>query len=168
MTRRPLNGQEPSFADLLRQIIRFAEMHRSLTAHLLAEQQEATGPKAQAFTNDVAGGGGISDPTALSNRLAPFAHWAKVLAGASSGVWRALDQAERTYSKVISESGCEAPMVKPPDLCPGWNLELKSRLGGCGNQFEYYRTASGDQFPRSTMLCMSCRRASERHEGRVA
>jgi hypothetical protein len=54
------------------------------------------------------------------------------------------------------------PVEDPTIRCPGWNDELRTRLGGCGKPIEHWTDTNGRQHNRSTLLCTSCRKAEER------
>lgn len=102
-----------------------------------------------------------SDPTAraaLSARFARYAHHERQIVEAIRGVHRAFDHAERVFVSVLSGKAAEDAEPR----CPGWNEELRARLGGCGKKLERWRDAQGVEQIRSTYLCHGCRRAEER------
>lgn len=163
-------------AQILRRSIGLAKMARSVERHLLEDQAEAVAPRAAGGNN--ARAGGISDPTGsaivgagpgdeVRSALAPFAKWTNMIAGRLGRINRELDELEREFQTVLSESGrlLRGEHVAAAERCPGWSAELQAQLGGCGKHLETYRrTATGEDVPRATMLCVGCRKAKERAE----
>jgi hypothetical protein len=128
----------------------------SVLAHLLEDQHDAIGA---ASLLDGPGGSGISDPTPrMAGLLAPFTAHERNIASALNGIAKSYDHLERVCQAAVKG---QAPANTEP-RCPGWNEELRDRLGGCGKVLESYRLANGSHQLRSTGLCVGCRRASER------
>lgn len=144
---------------ILRRVLRMAKLIPNVEQHLLADQADTVAPTAagtgEGSSND------ISDPTGrlvAANALASSAYQERQLWRAIGYVSKALDQAEQDVQRIL------AGTVDIDDAgirCPGWNAELRARLGGCGKPIEHWTDAKGVQHNRSTLLCMSCRRAEE-------
>ena len=113
-------------------IMQMVRLAHSTEHHLLVDQAEAVAPGC----SDGSGrGSDISDPTFRAVRaLAPFAKWERDIESALHGVHKALDEAERVMTLVLSQSGDrnKGTTIAAEPRCPGWNDELKARLGGCG------------------------------------
>lgn len=149
----------PLAVERVMQMVRLAH---SVEHHLLMDQADAVAPGVSAGGR----GSDISDPTFRAvAALAPFARWERDLEGALQGILRALDDAERIMTAVLSQSSqaLKGRPIEAEPRCPGWNDELQQRLGGCGKHLETYR-ANGMDHIRSTWLCVSCRRAKQRAE----
>lgn len=144
---------------LVKRALRMAVMVPSVERHLLEDQEAAIG-----------GGGsnggrksGVSDPTpAMVKAVAPFARHHDALMSALRDLDRKFDDIERVGTAAISTGA--KPVITAEERCPGWNLELRARLGGCGKHLEHYTDTAGMQHVRSTRLCVSCRKAKERSE----
>jgi hypothetical protein len=147
---------------ILKRVVRVSKLAVSLEQHLLKDQADAIAAR----TGEGGSGGGISDPTpGMASLLAPFADYARRTYAALRSVDNALDHAEREYSQILGQSVREPGPAEPK--CPGWNDELRERLGGCGKQLETYR-ANGVDHVRSSWLCVGCRKAKERDERKRA
>lgn len=145
---------------ILTRVIRMSRLIPNVERHLLDDQADAVAPGAAADTGSRSG---IANPTpALVAALAPFAHAERQLLGALRHVDRALDDAERLAASVIADRH----HTDETPRCPGWNAELRSRLGGCGKPLEHWTDANGVQHNRATLLCISCRKAEERETTR--
>lgn len=140
---------------LLQRVLNMARLVPSVERHLLEEQADAVARSSSPGTRP----SGIGDPTpGLVAALAPFAHRERKVLAAINAVDRALDDAERVCSSAISMKNPEDAEVR----CPGWNAELRARLGGCGKPIEFWTDSQGNQINRSTLLCATCRRAEQR------
>lgn len=140
---------------LLQRVLNMARLVPSVECHLLEEQADAV---ARSSTPDTRPSG-IGDPTpGLVAALAPFRWRERQLLAAIRSVDKALDDAERACTAALSGETPEGVELR----CPGWNAELRARLGGCGKPLEFWTDAEGRQHNRSTLLCESCRKAEER------
>jgi hypothetical protein len=141
---------------ILRRVVQMAQLIRSVERHLLEDQAED-------LFRATSGNGGITaghgDPTpGMVTALAPHAARERELWAAIRAVSTALDQAEMKCVRLLQGETPEDPSVR----CPGWNNELRTRLGGCGKPIEHWTDTNGRQHNRSTLLCTSCRKAEER------
>lgn len=103
----------------------------------------------------------VSDPTYAATRLlAPFAKWDREMIAALRSIDRTMDDAERTYQRILSESGRRnrGLEVDAEERCPGYSVERRTRLGGCGNVLEHYRDRNGVSHVRPERLCVTCRK----------
>ena len=131
---------------------------------LLHDQHDAVSP---GVPNGERSASGHGDPTARGvYALAMFAKWERDLHAALRAIDNAMNDAEVTFQRVITESGRHnrGQHIDAEERCPGWNDELRAQLGGCGKILETYRTADGRDQVRSTRLCVGCRKAKERAE----
>ena len=145
--------------DVLQRVIRMSKLVPSVERHLLADQTDAIGPRA-AGTGDSGRGSGISDPTpGLVHQLAGYAYQERQLLRAIGRIDRALDEAEQDIARLLAGN---APPNDAGIRCPGWNAELRAKLGGCGKPIEHWTDANGVQHNRSSLLCVSCRKAEQR------
>lgn len=148
---------------ILRRVLQMARLIPNVEQHLSIDQADAVAPGQR---GNGSRSSGISDPTAAMVRtLAPFAAAERRLFAAMHSITRELDRAEQIVSDILSGPD---PHEHPELRCPGWNTELRARLGGCGKPLEHWTDARGVQHNRSTLLCVSCRRASERASDEVA
>ncbi len=157
---------------VLERVIRMTRLDRSVARHLLDEQHDALDPSASS-TEGSGSSSDISDPTfraAMSKQLAGFAYWERERRRAITGVDRAMNDAERIYQRILSQSGrpTKEPIPDAEPRCAGWSVELQSRPGGCGKVLERWKDANGVQHIRSTYLCVGCRKAAERIEREAA
>lgn len=140
---------------LLQRVLNMARLVPSVERHLLEEQSDAVARSSSPGTRP----SGIGDPTpGLVAALAPFRWRERQLLAAIRSVDRALDDAERACTNALKGEVPEGLQ----DRCPGWNAELRARLGGCGKPLEFWTDSEGRQHNRSTLLCESCRKAEER------
>ena len=146
--------------DILERVLKIARLVPNVERHLLDDQADAV-VKASGHASGTRNNG-ISDPTpGLVAALKPFSDQEHHLYTKLRAIDNALDDAERACVKALTG--------KQPDddtamRCPGWNTELRSRLGGCGKPLEHWTDANGVQHNRSTLLCSGCRKAQTAHE----
>lgn len=139
----------------------------SLQRHLEREQNDVIAPASSMGNRAGSGAGGINDPTWRAvQALAPFAAIERDARRAIQQVDQAIDAAEQAVARILGQSARmnDGPPGHDEPRCPGWNAELRARLGGCGNHLETWRDAKGAAHVRSSWLCVSCRKASERAE----
>lgn len=140
---------------VLRRVLNMARLVPNVEQYLLEDQAEAVARSSSPEGRP----SGIGDPTpGLMKALEPFAHSERRLFAAIRAVDRALDEAERVCVSVLGGKDAGDPDLR----CPGWNAELRARLGGCGKPLEFWTDSQGNQHNRSTLLCTSCRKAQER------
>ena len=144
---------------VLRRVVQMSKLVPSVERHLLADQTDAVGPRA-AGGGDGGRGTGISDPTPdMVRQLAGFAHQERQLYRALGRVDRMLNEVERDIARILAGN---EPVDDAGIRCPGWNAELRARLGGCGKPIEHWTDANGVQHNRSSLLCVGCRKAEQR------
>lgn len=140
----------------------------SVERHILEDQHEAIGPQAQDTSRGASSRtNNISDPTgnqALSALLAPYAAWRRDIYVDVRSVHKAFEQLERTITRIIGQSTRPEAVKDAEERCPGWNDELRARLGGCGKVLERYVLAGGASVVRPERLCAGCRSAKRRAE----
>lgn len=141
---------------VLRGVLRLSRLIGNVERHLLEDQHEAVARASSPGTRP----SGIGDPTpGLAAALAPFAAREQQLFAAIRTIDKALDNAERACVRVLAYgTQTEDPTIR----CPGWNAELRARVGGCGKPIEFWTDSQGVQHNRATLLCRSCRAAEER------
>ena len=127
---------------ILRRVSGFARFAYSIERHLLEDQADAVAPGAQdTSSSGSTGTGGHSDPTSSkATAIAPYTAKARELRAAVNGVSKAMDEAERIMSRLITAAPGTLPGVDE-QLCPGWRVELQERLGGCGKRLARHRRA---------------------------
>ena len=100
-----------------------------------------------------------SDPTGnAAVRLAPFAAKSAKLKAALAALDKAVDHVDLTARACLGRAIDHDASNEP--RCPGWNVDLRARLGGCGKHLEGYRRADGTTGLRD--LCAGCRKAEQR------
>lgn len=137
---------------------------RDLEVHLIAEQQDAIdGPgdtpagyreprPDDEQTVDI----GHADPVpSQAARMGRYTAMERKILQALDGIQKAFDHAERTAAACMSTR--IDPTLFDEPTCPGWTVELRARLGGCGKVPETYVRNDGTTGSRS--LCASCRKA---------
>jgi hypothetical protein len=140
---------------ILRRVVQLTLLIGQTERHLLEDQANDV----QRATNDGGIATGHGDPTpGLVAALAPYAAKEDQLWAALHTISNALDAAEMTCVRTLNGDITEDPTIR----CPGWNDELRTRLGGCGKPIEHWTDTNGRQHNRSTLLCTSCRKAEER------
>lgn len=149
---------------ILQRVINMPKLVASVEQHLLDEQNDAVAPIAATCDSD-GHSHDISDPThraAVSRTYSGYARSLSELGQAMRNITKALDDAERTCTAIIGRDHTPAP--DDEQRCPGWNDELRARLGGCGKVLERWVDGQGNSHVRSTYLCAGCRKAADRAE----
>ena len=140
----------------------------SVERHILEDQHDAIGPQAQDTSRGASSRtNNISDPTgnqALSALLAPYAAWRRDIYVDLGNVHKAFDKLERTITRIIGQSTTPEAVKDAEERCPGWNAELRARLGGCGKVLERYTLSNGETVVRPERMCAGCRSAKRRAE----
>ena len=153
-------------ADIGKRITRMVGIVTDLEAHLIGEQAAALMER-KAAEAGMPGTSGTSDPTgsAVTNAI-DHKHSAYTRSGqrraalvdALNGIARAIDHTELTVRNCISDT----TEFDTTDIerCAGWTVELRARLGGCGNHLSTYVRKDGTTGERQ--LCDRCRTAESR------
>lgn len=143
--------------DILQQAQRLNRLIPNVTNHIAHDQQDALATGGEPNNNPH----NISDPTgntATSRRLAPFAAKDRAIRQALTQVLDALDRTEHACAAALTVN--PEHIIDPEPRCPGWNNELRTRLGGCGAVLERYKRTDRTEGTRS--LCVGCRTAQYR------
>ena len=96
---------------ILERCVKMVRLVHSIEQHLLVEQQEAIGSRAQDVSRNGSRTSDNSDPThrqAMSGQLAAFARWNADMHQALRGIDKSLNHAERTFTRILGAS------MKPP------------------------------------------------------
>ena len=159
---RTTKRRNPTGTDIVRRAVQSVELVASARRHLLEDQEDAIHANGS-DSGEGSRGGGHSDPTPrMAALLAPFAAKERRMREAMAGVDRAFDELERAVTAAISP---RAPVeADTEERCPGWSVDLRARLGGCGKILERYRLGNGDTVVRPERLCAGCRTAKRRDE----
>jgi hypothetical protein len=141
----------------LLEVVQLVKLIPNVEAHLLADQADAIGGSG---TPGSGSRSGHSDPTPeMVAKLAPLAYKERQLLRAIGHVGKVVRDTRQDIDRLLAE----IPDQHDAGIrCPGWNAELRARLGGCGKPIEHWTDANGVQHNRSSLLCTSCRRAEER------
>ena len=159
---RTTKRRNPTGTDIVRHTVHVVNHATKAERHLLQDQEDAI----HANSNDSgerSRGGGHSDPTPrMAALLAPFTAKARRLNDAKHNLLNALDELERVADEVTRNT--QPVEADTEERCPGWSVELRARLGGCGKILERYRLGNGDTVVRPERLCAGCRTAKRRDE----
>jgi len=159
---RTTKRRNPTGTDIVRHTVHVVNHATKAERHLLQDQEDAIHANS-GDSGERSRGSGHSDPTPrMAALLAPFAAKERRRREAMAGVDRAFDELERAVTAAIST---RAPVeADTEERCPGWSVELRARLGGCGKILERYRLGNGDTVVRPERLCAGCRTAKRRDE----